>query len=54
VDAVVIGKDTGEQLSTLFESDLQHAQAIDLESWRNRSIFIKIREQFWRLWEKLL
>jgi cardiolipin synthase len=54
VDAVVIGKDTGEQLSTLFESDLQHAQAIDLESWRKRSIFTKIREQFWRLWEKLL
>lgn len=54
VDAVVIGKDTGEQLSTLFEGDLQHAQAIDLESWRKRSIFTKIREQFWRLWEKLL
>jgi cardiolipin synthase A/B len=54
VDAVVIGKDTGEQLSTLFENDLQHAQAIDLETWRKRSTFTKLREQFWRLWEKLL
>jgi len=54
VDAVVIGKNTGEQLSGLFESDLQHAQTIDLESWRRRSIFTKVREQFWRLWEKLL
>ena len=54
VDAVVIGKNTGEQLANLFESDLQHAQAIDLESWRKRSFFVKVREQFWRLWEKLL
>ncbi|HWM70770.1 MAG TPA: phospholipase D-like domain-containing protein [Steroidobacteraceae bacterium] len=54
VDAVVIGKNTGEQLSTLFEGDIQHAQAIDLQAWRKRSIFTKMREQFWRLWEKLL
>jgi cardiolipin synthase A/B len=54
VDAVVIGKDTGEQLSTLFEADSQHAQAIDLQTWQRRSIFTKLREQFWRLWEKLL
>lgn len=54
VDAVVIGKSTGERLSTLFEADLQHAQAIDLASWRKRSVFTRVREQFWRLWEKLL
>ena len=54
VDAVVIGKNTGEQLSTLFETDLQHARSIELESWRKRSIFTRINEQFWRLWEKLL
>jgi cardiolipin synthase A/B len=54
VDAVVIGKSTGEQLSTLFQNDLQNAQAIDLATWRKRSPFTKMREQFWRLWEKLL
>ncbi len=54
VDAIVIGQNTGEQLAELFESDLQHAQAIDLQSWRQRSFFTKVREQFWRLWEKLL
>ncbi|MBS0419020.1 MAG: cardiolipin synthase B [Proteobacteria bacterium] len=54
VDAIVLGKNTGEQLAELFESDLQHAQAIDLQSWRRRSILTKMREQFWRLWEKLL
>lgn len=54
VDAVVLGKDTGQQLSALFESDLENAQPIDLASWRKRSFVTKLREQFWRLWEKLL
>lgn len=54
VDAVVLGKATGEQLSTLFEGDLQNAKPIELASWRKRSVLTKMREQFWRLWEKLL
>jgi cardiolipin synthase A/B len=54
VDAVVLGKDTGERLSQLFLGDLQNAMRIDLPSWRKRSTLTKWREQFWRLWEKLL
>ncbi len=54
VDAVVIGAATGEQLSSLFQSDLGNAQVIEFEAWRKRSVFTKVREQFWRLWEKLL
>jgi cardiolipin synthase len=54
VDAVVLGKDTGEQLTTLFQNDLQNAQAVDSQIWRQRSLLTKLHEQFWRLWEKLL
>jgi cardiolipin synthase len=54
VDAVVLGKDTGEQLSTLFLDDLRNATPIDLQTWRKRSALTRLREQFWRLWEKLL
>jgi cardiolipin synthase len=54
VDAVVLGRDTGEHLATLFETDLQSATPIDLHAWRNRPVLTKVREQFWRLWEKLL
>jgi cardiolipin synthase len=54
VDAVVLGKQTGEQLSTLFLDELGNAKAIDLQTWRQRSTLTKLREQFWRLWEKLL
>jgi cardiolipin synthase A/B len=54
VDAVVLGKDTGERLSSLFLDDLRNAKPIDLQTWHNRPMLTKLREQFWRLWEKLL
>jgi cardiolipin synthase len=54
VDAVVLGKATGERLADDFKADLQHAQAIDLEQWRHRSALEHLRESFWRLWEQLL
>ena len=54
VDAVVLGKNTGEQLESIFQSDLEHARRIDPNTWRQRSTLTKLREQFWRLWEKLL
>jgi cardiolipin synthase A/B len=54
VDAVVLGKETGGQLTTLFQDDLRDAKPIDLQTWNKRSTLTKLREQFWRLWEKLL
>jgi cardiolipin synthase A/B len=54
VDAVVLGQQTGERLAELFHADLHNALPIDPESWRRRSTLTKLREQFWRLWEKLL
>jgi cardiolipin synthase A/B len=54
VDAVVLGKETGERLANDFKADLQHAQAIDAEHWRQRSALEHLRENFWRLWEQLL
>jgi len=54
VDAVVLGKETGEKLANDFSTDLQHAQAIDAEQWRHRSALEHLRESFWKLWETLL
>jgi len=53
VDAVIIGKSTGEQLEKIFQNDVQHAHGVDLAGWRQRSVGEKIREQFWRLWQKM-
>jgi cardiolipin synthase len=54
VDAVVLGKETGQRLADDFEADLQHAESIDPEQWRRRSALEHLRESFWRLWEQLL
>jgi cardiolipin synthase A/B len=54
VDAVVLGKATGESLADDFKADLQHAQAIDPQLWRHRPALEHLRESFWRLWEQLL
>jgi cardiolipin synthase len=54
VDAVVLGKETGEKLAKDFMSDLQRARAVDLEEWRHRSALERLRESFWKLWETLL
>lgn len=54
VDAVVLGKETGQRLASDFMADLQHAHAIDPTQWRQRSTLEHLRESFWRLWESLL
>jgi len=54
LDAVVLGKETGEKLTTDFNEDLRHAQPIDLAQWRRRSTLERLREGFWKLWETLL
>lgn len=54
VDAVVLGKETGANLAADFQADLQHAHAIDLDQWRQRSTLEHLRESFWKLWETLL
>jgi cardiolipin synthase len=53
VDAVVIGKGTGEQLEKIFQVDVQHAHEIEAASWQRRSLGERLREQFWRIWEKM-
>jgi cardiolipin synthase len=54
VDAVVLGKETGARLASDFTADLQHAQPINAQQWKHRSLLERGRENFWRLWEQLL
>ena len=54
VDAVVIGASTGSQLERSFEQGCEHAQRIELASWKRRPFVDKAKEQFWRLWQELL
>jgi cardiolipin synthase A/B len=53
VDAVIIGKSTGEQLEKIFQNDVRQAHAVDLTNWRQRPLVERLRERFWLIWQKM-
>jgi len=54
VDCVVLGRETGQQMETMFEGDFQHATPIDLTTWKDRPLSTKIKEIFYSAWQSQL
>ncbi len=54
INAVVLGQGFGTQMQSMFEKDLKLSTLITLESWRSRSIAVRIKELAARLWARLL
>ena len=50
VNAVVLGTAFGAQMNTMFEKDLAASRRITLESWRDRPITLRVKEQAARIW----
>lgn len=50
VNAVVLGSAFGAQMNALFEKDLVASKQITLESWRDRPITLRVKEQAARIW----
>jgi cardiolipin synthase A/B len=44
VNAVIVGTDFAHRMEALFEQDLKQSRALDLESWRKRPWFDKVKE----------
>lgn len=53
VDAVILGKATADQLTSVFETDMRHARRIAMQDVRALGLAARIRGRFWSLWEKL-
>jgi cardiolipin synthase A/B len=51
VNAVVLGAGFGERLRKSFEEDLAQSEPITLEQWRQRTIDLRVKELFGRLWQ---
>ena len=45
VDAVVVGRETADAVSGVFDDDVTHAKEITLAAWRNRS-FTERKNEF--------
>ena len=51
VNAVILGADFGKQMQAMFDKDLIGSRPITLEQWRQRSLDVRIKEFFARMWE---
>jgi cardiolipin synthase A/B len=51
LNAVVLGKEFGDQIQAMFDKDLAASDAITLEDWERRTLDIHVKELIARLWE---
>jgi cardiolipin synthase len=54
IDAVVLGRETGQQMEAMFENDFKQATPIDLATWKDRPVSTKIKEVFYNMWQNQL
>ena len=50
INAIVLSPEFGGQMNAMFEKDLAKSSQITLESWRNRSLIMRVKEQSARIW----
>ena len=51
LNAVVLGKDFGDQMQAMFEDDLAASNPVRLDAWEDRSTLSRLKEWLARLWE---
>jgi cardiolipin synthase len=51
LNAVVLGAEFGSQVQAMFERDLAASDPITLERWQQRSLDLRVKELFARVWE---
>jgi cardiolipin synthase len=51
INAVVLGTEFGGRMRAAFESDVASSEEIVLGQWQRRSIDVRVREMFSRLWQ---
>ncbi len=54
VNAVVLGREFGQQMRAMFEADLSASDAIDPEQWEQRSVSLRFKEWLAGVWQRLL
>jgi cardiolipin synthase len=54
INAIVIGRDFGQQLEAVFLRDVANSRPVELDAWRRRQLSDRVMEQVGRLAERLL
>lgn len=50
VNVVVLGDEFGAQMEKMFADDVAQAQRVTLEDWRERSLWLRVKQSFARIW----
>ncbi len=53
INAVILGREFAQQMQAAFATDMAASEAIDLESWKRRSLQLRLKELTARLWGRL-
>jgi cardiolipin synthase len=51
LNAVVLGREFGQQVQAMFDKDLAESEAITLDRWRERPLGMRVKEVLARMWE---
>ena len=51
LDAIILGADFGSQLKAVFDKDLANSDEVTLAQWQRRSLDLRLKEGFARIWE---
>ena len=54
VNAVVLGREFGQQMQAAFTLDIAASQPIDRQQWAKRPLLMRLKETAARLWERML
>ncbi len=54
INAVILGREFGQEMRAMFAGDLEASDAIDPESWERRPLLFRFKEWMARLWARLL
>jgi cardiolipin synthase len=54
INAVILGREFGQQMQAVYAKDIEGSDAIDLAAWRRRPIQLRLKEFAARLWGPLL
>jgi cardiolipin synthase len=51
LNAVILGRDFGQQMEAMFQDDLRGSIRIDLDTWQRRALDVRMKEWMGRAWE---
>jgi cardiolipin synthase len=50
VNLIVLGDDFGAEMEAMFQNDVADAEAVTMKNWSDRSLSLRMKQWFSRIW----